>query len=42
MPHWAVVVPVILTFATGPFGLLLYVGLRAAWKRRFGFDELAA
>ena len=42
MPHWAVVIPVILTFATGPFGLLLYVGLHAAWKRRFSFDELAA
>jgi len=40
IPHLAVVLPAVLTFVLGPFGLLLYVGLRAAWKRRFTLEEV--
>ena len=39
MPHWVVVIPALLAFLTGPFGLLLYIGLRAAWKKRFSLEE---
>lgn len=40
IPHLAVVVPAILTFVLGPFGLLLYIGLRAIWKKRFTLEEV--
>ncbi len=39
IPHLAVVVPAILTFVLGPFGLLLYIGLRAIWKKKFTLAE---
>jgi len=42
IPHLAVVIPAILTFVLGPLGLLLYVGLRAAWKKRFTLQEEVA
>jgi hypothetical protein len=37
--HLAVVIPVALTFMAGPFGLLLYIGLRGIWKKRFTLLE---
>jgi hypothetical protein len=37
--HLAIVIPLILTFMAGPFGLVLYVALRGVWKRRFSLDE---
>jgi len=42
IPHLAVVLPAILTFVLGPFGLLLYLGLRAIWKKRFTLEEVAS
>ena len=39
IPHLAVVVPAILTFVLGPLGLLLYMLLRAVWKRQFSLIE---
>ena len=39
--HLAIVIPLILTFMAGPFGLFLYIALRGAWKRRFSLAEPA-
>lgn len=37
--HLAIVIPLILTFMTGPFGLLLYVALKGTLARRFSLLE---
>jgi Domain of unknown function (DUF4281) len=35
IPHWAMIVPLLLTFLFGPIGLLTYVGIRTihVWRR---------
>lgn len=33
MPHWAVLPALVLTFLAGPIGLLLFLALRAGWRR---------
>jgi len=42
IPHLAVVPCLALTLLFGPVGLLGYVLLRGALRRRWGFDEVAA
>jgi hypothetical protein len=39
IPHLAIVVPVLLTFAAGPLGLMIYLIMRLAWKKRFTLAE---
>ena len=38
--HLAIVIPLILTLMAGPIGLLLYVALKGALKRRFALQEV--
>ena len=42
IPHLAIVVPLLLTFAAGPLGLLIYLVMRYFWKQRFTLVEVAA
>ena len=37
--HLATVIPLLLTFMAGPFGLVLYIALRGGLKRRFTLSE---
>ncbi|MBO6658876.1 MAG: DUF4281 domain-containing protein [Pseudomonadales bacterium] len=37
--HLAIVIPLVLTLMAGPVGLLLYVALKGAMRRKFGFLE---
>lgn len=39
IPHLAVVIPALLTFAAGPLGLLIYLTMRYFWKQRFTLQE---
>jgi hypothetical protein len=41
IPHLAIIVPVLLTFAAGPLGLMLYLLMRLVWKKRFTLAEEA-
>lgn len=41
LPHPAIVVPLVLTLLAGPFGLLLYLVLKGAWKHQFSLRETA-
>ncbi len=41
IPHPVIVVPLILTLMTGPFGLLIYIGIKGIWKKRFSLQEVA-
>lgn len=38
--HFSIILPLLLTFAAGPAGLLFYLLLRYAWKRRFQLTEV--
>ncbi|MFT7220012.1 MAG: hypothetical protein ACI8Z1_001629 [Candidatus Azotimanducaceae bacterium] len=40
--HFAIVIPLLLTFMAGPFGLLLYVALKGFWIRQFSLLENVA
>jgi hypothetical protein len=40
IPHLAVVIPALLTFAAGPLGLLIYLAMRYFWKQRFTLVEV--
>lgn len=37
--HFAIVIPLLLTFMAGPFGLLLYVAIKGVWVRKFSLLE---
>ena len=39
IPHLAIIIPVLLTFAAGPLGLLIYLVMRWFWKKRFTLVE---
>ena len=39
IPHPAIAIPLVLTLMAGPLGLLLYLGLRGAWKQSFTLNE---
>jgi len=34
-----IIIPLVLTFVAGPFGLLLYVLIKGVWKKSFGLTE---
>ena len=42
IPHLAIIIPLGLTFAAGPLGLLIYVAMRWFWKQRFTLQEEGA
>jgi hypothetical protein len=37
--HLAIVIPLFLTLMAGPLGLVLYLGIRGIWRRRFTLIE---
>lgn len=37
--HFAIVIPLLLTFMAGPYGLLLYVAIKGVWVRNFSLFE---
>jgi len=41
IPHLAIIIPVLLTFAAGPLGLMIYLVMRYFWKQRFTLVEEA-